>query len=163
MPGYGSTQTKLLRILSDGNPRSRRELIDKTGLTSKTVGSSLLRLWKVGTILRTSKPKYEPLRAFKGRAGIKKNTRAYHLYVYAPGRNSVSTKGLRFVKYDEKHLDRRGSRGSKAQAIRDFLEQNPDKALYSIEIAENLEKDGIKQRDVMGAVRRAERKGLVYV
>ena len=162
MPGYGPTQMMLLTILGDGEPRSRKELMKEIGLTSKTIGSSLYRLWKSGTILRTQTPTYEALRAFKGRAGIKKNTRAYHLYLYAPRKDSVSMRGLRFVKYDEKYLDSRGSGKNKAQVIREFIENNSDRAFYSTEILEALKDDGIKQRDIMSTVRRAEKRGLVY-
>lgn len=98
MPGYGSTQL-LLTVLSDGEPRSCRDLVSETGLTAKSVGSSLYRLRKAGSVLRTEKPIYEAFRAFKGRAGIKKNTRGYHLYVYRPNRDSAAILGLRFVKY----------------------------------------------------------------
>lgn len=131
-------------------------------MTSKTIGSSLYRLWNGRVVLRTQKPMYEALRVFKGRAGIRKNTRAYHLYLFVPGKDSVRIKGLRFVKYDEKHLEMRGSRKSKAQIIREFIEENGDRAYYSIEIFEALKDEGIKQRDIMSTVRRAEKKGLVY-
>lgn len=163
MPGHGSTQRRLLTVLADGEPKSLMELRKQTGLSSKSVGSSLHRLWKSGEILRTQKPAYEALRAFKGRAGIKKNTRAYHLYLYAPGKDAIGLRGLRFVRYDGKYLDSRGSGMSKAQVIREFLDENRDRAFYSTEIAEALKEEGVKQRDVMSAVRRAEKKGMVYV
>ena len=101
MPGYGSTQKVLLTVLSDGEPRSCRELMRETGLTAKSVGNSLYRLWKAGSVLRTEKPIYEAFRAFKGRAGIKKNTRGYHLFLYRPTSDSVTIRGLRFGKYRE--------------------------------------------------------------
>ena len=163
MPGYGATQARLLAVLSDGKPRSRRELMEETGLTSKAVGSALRRLWKGGEILRTQRPTYEALRAFKGRAGIKKNTRAYHCYVFASGKESVSIQGMMFAKYDENQLDRRGSGKSKAQAIREFIVKNSDRAFYSTEIAEALKDYEVEQRDVMSTLRRAEKKGLVYI
>jgi len=137
--------------------------MEETGLTSKTIGSSLYRLFKSGAILRTEKPTYEALRAFKGRAGIKKNTRAYHLYVFAPGKDSITVKGLRLVKYDKKHLDKRGSRKSKAQIVREFLKENCERAFYSTEIVDALKEEGVEPRDIMSTVRRAERRGLVYV
>jgi len=43
------------------------------------------------------------------------------------------------------------------------LSKNSERAFYSTEIAEALKDHGIEQRDVMSTVRRAERKGLVYV
>ena len=163
LPGYGSTQKMLLTILSDGEPRSRRELVKETGLTARAVGSSLYRLWRSGSVLRTEKPIYEAFRAFKGRAGIKKNTRGYHLYLYRLNRDSLVIRSLRFVKYDENHLDKRGSGKSKAELIRDFLKENSDRAFYSTEVTEALKGEGLKQRDIMSTVRRTERKGLVYV
>jgi len=47
--------------------------------------------------------------------------------------------------------------------IRRFLEENCDRAFYSKEIAEALKGEGVKPRDVMSTLRRAERKGLVYI
>jgi len=73
-------------------------LAKQTGLSSKRIGSALYRLWKKGGLLRTEKPTYEALKVFKGRAGIKKNTRAYHLYMFVPGKDSASFQGTRFVK-----------------------------------------------------------------
>jgi len=163
LPGYGSTQKVLLTVLSDGEPRSCRELVRETGLTARAVGSALYRLRKAGSVLRTEKPIYEAFRAFKGRAGIKKNTRGYHLYVYRPNSDSVAICGMRFVEYREKHLNKRDSGKSKAELIRNFLEENSDRAFYSIEVAEALKDKRIEQRDIMSTVRRAEMKGLVYV
>ena len=161
LPGYGRTEREVLVALSDGKPRSLMDLAKQTGLTSKRIGSALYRLWNKGAILRTEKPTYEALRAFKARAGIKKNTRAYHLYMFVPEKDSVSLQGTRFVKYDKK-LEKRGVE-SKAEIIRRFIEENADRAFYSTEIVEILKDRGIEQRDIMSTVRRAEDKGLVYV
>ena len=81
LPSYGRTERMLLDVLCDGEPRSLRDLVEKTGLTGKSVGSALFRLWKAGRILRTESPTYEALKTFKGRAGVKNSTRAYHLYI----------------------------------------------------------------------------------
>jgi hypothetical protein len=144
-------------------PRTTKELVEKSGLTDQAVVNCLHRLWKAEAILRTEKPTYDPIQLFKGRSGIKKNTRAYHRYVYKPEKESFSTQGLRFVKYQKKYLDKRGSGKSKAQFIRTFLHDNSDKAFYSTEIARILKDKNIEQQDVMSAVRRAEKKRLVYV
>jgi len=141
---------------------SHRDLVQETGLTDRAVEGALYRLRRKGGVLRTVEPIYEALSSFKGRAGIKKNTRGYHLYLYAPGRDSVMLQGMRFVKYDGKRIGK-GSRKSKAQVIREFLKENADSAFYSTEIAEALRDDGVEQRDVMSTVRRAEKKGMVYV
>jgi hypothetical protein len=137
--------------------------MEETGFTEKAVGSALYRLWTTGRILRTQKPIYEALKIFKGRAGIKKNTRAYHLYLFALGKDSFSFQGMKFVKYEKKDLESRGSGESKAETIRSFIEENADRAFYSSEIVEALKDRGIEQRDIMSTVRRAEKKGLVYV
>ena len=62
-------------------------------------------------------------------------------------------KDLKFVKYEEEYLDKRGSGSSKAQIIREFIENNCDKAFYSTEIDEVLKDEGIEQRDIMSAAR----------
>ena len=94
---------------------------------------------------------------------MRKNTRGYHLYLYMPGRRAVKIRKLRFVAYDEKLRSERGLRVSKAELIREFLRKNSDRAFFSTEIAEALKEHGVKPCDVMNTVRRAERKGLVYV
>ena len=104
------------------------ELAKQTGLAIKQVEGALYRLWKKKGVLRTEKPIYEALKAFKGRAGIKKNTRAYHLYMFAPERDAVNSQGLRFVKC-EKRLEKSGE--SKAELVRNFIEENSNRAFYS--------------------------------
>ena len=164
MVWYGRTQQSILKVLSDGKPRTKRELADKIGLTDKAAVNCLHRLWKGSTILRTEKPIYEALKSFKGRAGIKKNTRAYHLYVLgSKDSESLVIHGLRFVRYKKKYLDKRGSGKSKAEIIRKFLIDNMEKAFYSKELPELLSDQGVKQRDIMTTVRRVEKKGLVYL
>jgi hypothetical protein len=160
LPGYGQTEREIIAVLSDGKPRSLREFIEQTSLASKQVEGSLYRLWKKGGVLRTEKPIYEALKAFKGRAGIKKNTRAYHLYIFTPGRDSVSFQGVRFVKCEDR-LEKPGE--SKAELVRRFLQKNNNQAFYAIEVAEALKENEIEQRDIMSTVRRAEKQGLVYV
>jgi hypothetical protein len=162
LPGYGHTQKAILSILDDGKPRSLKEVINETGFDVKKISNSLHRLWKSRSILRSEKPTYESLRSFKGRAGIRKNTRAYHLYLYKPVQNSAFINGTRFVKYEEQ-VEGKENKTSKSEIIRNFLKENYGKAFYSTEVADALKEHGIKQRDVMGTVRRAEKKGLVYV
>jgi len=153
----------VLIALGDGKPKSHRELMEATGLTSKSVGGALYRLWKVGSILRTEKPIYEALKSFKGRAGIKKNTRAYHLYLYGSMQSSAVVNGLRFVKYSEQHLEKRSSGLSKAELIRRFLRENSGQAFYTTRVAEALRDREVRQQDIMGTLKRAEKRGLVYV
>jgi len=60
-------------------------------------------------------------------------------------------------------LDKQRAGESKAEIIRKFIKENAEKAFYSREIVETLKDQGIKRRDIMSTVRRAEDKGLVYV
>jgi len=159
LPRHPDTQRRIAAVLSDGKPRSFRELTAQTGLNSKQVEGALYRLWIRGDVLRTEKPIYEAVKAFKGRAGIKKNTRAYHLYIYAAGKDSLSFQGLQFIACENSEKPAE----TKAELVRRFFEDNSSQAFYSIEVLEALKDRGIKQRDVMNTMRRAERKGLVYV
>ncbi len=155
--------TKLLAVLSSGIPKSRKQIVDETGLDD-VVGVGLWRLWKGGYILRTKKPLKERSKIFKGRAGVSGNLRSYHLYVLRPAsKDLLMVQGLEFVRYEKKHLDRRGYGESKAKLILRFLKENGDRAFYSKEIVEALKDKGVKPCDVMTHVRRFERKGLVYV
>lgn len=156
----GATQRKILAVLSDGCPRTQKEIVHKTGLSDKVVEGALYRLWKKGFILRTEKPSMELDRVFKGRAGTSSHLRLYHLYVLKPGEaDSIWIKGLKFVKAKEG----KGLQESRAKLILKFLEGNCDKAFYSKEVVEALKSKGVKPRDIMTHVRRFERRGLVYV
>jgi predicted GNAT family acetyltransferase len=64
--------------------------------------------------------------------------------------------------YDARHMDRRSAGGSKTGLIRGFLREGRNRAFYATEVTETLAGEGVAQRDVMMAVRRAEREGLVY-
>jgi len=162
MVGLGETQKKLLNTLSDGSPRTLKQLVNETGIGSKAVGNSLLRLWKAGYILRTEKPSMKPDRVFKGRAGVSTHLRKYHFYVLRPrGTDMLHVQGMRFVGFVEPIKSE--ERVSKAKIVLDFLKENSDRSFYSKEIAEALKEKGIKPRDVMTHTRRFERKGLVYV
>jgi hypothetical protein len=159
------TLDKIMRLFKDGRPRSSREVAMATGLSMGAVWGALNDYWRKGLLLRTEKPIYEASAVFKGRAGVRKNTRSYYLYVLRPkGRRSLLLDGHRFVSYHEKYLDIRGSRGrSKAQLILDFLRENSDRAFFSTEIVKALKHDGVVVRDVMSNLRRYEKKGLVYI
>ena len=92
--------------------------------------------------------------------------RNFYLYMLRPkvGEKFVS-QGNVFVKFDRKHLDKRGWRGrkSKASRILDFLKENWDKAFYTTEIAGALRDYGVQQTDVSSNMRRFERRGLIYI
>ncbi|MCW4002623.1 MAG: winged helix-turn-helix domain-containing protein [Candidatus Bathyarchaeota archaeon] len=161
MAGLGETQKKLLKALSNGSPRTLRQLTKETGISSKAAGNSLQRLWRDGYVLRTEKPAMEPDRVFKGRAGVSTHLKRYHSYILKPkDAGSFRVQGLEFVKFK---TQLKVEKISKAKIILSFLEKNLGRAFYSKEIAEALKDKGIKPRDVMTHARRFERKGLVYV
>lgn len=159
------TLDKLLNAMKDGKPKSSQEIVRATKLGPGAVWSALNEYWKKGLLLRTEKPIYEASMVFKGRAGIKRNTRGFYLYMLRPkDKDSVFLNGHRFVAYAEKYLNVRAKREkSKAQLILDFLKENSDRAFYSIEIAEALKGEGVLVRDVMSNLRRYEKKGVVYI
>jgi DNA-binding MarR family transcriptional regulator len=160
MTGLGETQMKILKALSDGNPKTLKHLVAETGVSAKAAGNSLHRLWKDGYILRTEKPAMEPDRVFKGRAGVSTHLRNYHYYILRPqGVDSLQVQELKFVRPTKAE----GKRVSKAKIILSYLEENSNRAFYSKEIAEALKNKEIKPPDVMTHARRFERKGLVYV
>lgn len=156
----GTTQQKIVTVLGDGDPRTRRQILEETDLSDKAVGSALYRLWKGKLILRTERPLMEAERVFKGRGGVSPHLRAYHLYLLRPkGKDSLTMKGQKFVEYKK----RKEVRVSKAQLIMKFLEDNSDHAFFSTEIHETLRDEGVKQSDIMSTVRRYEKKGIIYV
>jgi hypothetical protein len=80
------------------------------------------------------------------------------------GVDQLENKGSRLVKFSDSVKDPRGGNGkSKAGRILEFLKTNSGKAYFSKEIAEALKDQGVRAGDVMGNLRRYERKGLVYV
>ena len=150
----------ILALLSDGVPRSFREIVRESGLSERVVEGALRRLCLKGLVLRTEEPIRKRNKVFKGRAGIRSNLRSYHLYVLKPkDKDSIEIEGLKFVKVEK----RKNKSVSKARLILKFLEDNKDQAFYSKEIAEALRDKGVSPQDVMSNVRRFEKKGLVYV
>jgi DNA-binding Lrp family transcriptional regulator len=112
---------RVLAVLSGGKPKSHREIVEATGLSDDAVWSALKRCWRKGVILRSEKPLREPYRAFKGRAGVRRNLRSYHLYVKAPERkNTLIIDGIRFVGFEEGKPSGE-HQVSKARLILDFL------------------------------------------
>ena len=167
MGRHVSSQNRVLALLVDGKPRCSRDVARLLGLSGGAAVNVLKRCWVKGLVLRTKETIYESERIFKGRAGVTRTTRPYHLYILRSEYvDSVKVDGYEFVNYDEKYLDVRGGgrgRKSKAQKILDFLEKNRDRAWFSKEIAEDLKTGGVMVRDIMSNVRRFEAKGLVYV
>lgn len=127
--------------------------------------SALRRLWRSEVIMRTEETVKERNKIFKGRGGMRTNLRSYHLYVLSSSRNSDSLElhGTRFVKYNKKLAKKNVNEVNKTKLVLNFLENNSDKAFYSKQIVEALKDRNIKPSDVMTVVRKAERKGMVYV
>lgn len=159
------SQNRALAVLSDGKAKSTRDISKLAGMSRGATENALKRLWLRGKILRTKTPLFEASKLFKGRAGISRNTRPYHLYLFQPDvENIVEKDNLEFVGYDKKYLDARGGGGrSKASVVLEFLKKHKDKAWFSTEIVHNLQNESVKARDIMSNVRRFESKGLVYV
>ena len=63
----------ILALLSDGVPRSFREIVRESGLSERVVEGALRRLCLKGLVLRTEEPIRRRNRVFKGRAGIRSN------------------------------------------------------------------------------------------
>ena len=156
---------KILSVLGDGEPRTSKQVIHETGLSGSSVWNVLHRCWRSGLVLRSEKPVRVSNRVFRGRAGFTRNVRSYYFYVLRPeGVDSLRIAGQLFVEYADEYLDQRGARKeSKARMVLSFLKENGGQAWYSKEVAEALRERGVKPFDVMGNVRRFEKKGLVYV
>ena len=160
------TAHKILLLLSDGKPRSSKEIRGEIGFSRDSIESSLIRLWKQSKILRTTKPQVNTNKVFRGRAGKTSNLRQYHLYMARPGKTtSVNFQGKMLVTYSKEYADRRGSVNgkSKSMIVLDYIKDNRDRAFYSKELVETLKDKGVKPSDIMSNVRRFERSGLVYV
>ena len=133
MSREGATQLKILTVLSDGKPRTSKEINKELRLGSDSVESALGRMWRSSRVLRTAKPNFRNDRVFKGRAGIVSNQRLYHSYMLGrDGASSTSFQGQLFVRYSREYLDKRGSLDgqSKAKMILEFIDKNRDCAFY---------------------------------
>jgi hypothetical protein len=144
---------------------SSRDLIKCTGLRGSQVYPCLERCWRRGLVLRTAEALYEGERIHRGRRGSSAHIRPYHRYMLRPeGLDEVCVGGVRYVAFSEEYLDPRGGgKISKARRVLNFLEENHGRAFFSNEVVEALDEHGVRSRDVMGNVRRFERRGLVYV
>lgn len=154
---------RLIDVLKDGNPRCARDVLKATKFTERQVWNGLLYWWENGLLLRSEKPQFENKLVLRGRAGFRRNTRTYYLYVLKPNaKKELFILGQKFVPFNKKYLDARAARhGSKAKLIRNYLRKNSDRAFFSVDIVRALASSGVKIRDVMATVRRAE--GLIYI
>lgn len=163
MAKWHPTRDKIMAVFGDGEPKTHRDVVQATSLSEPAVWRALYNYWKEGLLLRTKEPIFEAIRTFRGRAGIRRNTRAYYLYVRSKGADSLQG-AHRFVRYSKKYLDVRGAReASKSNLVLNFLRTRPDRAFYSTDVAKALGNKGVKVRDVMSTVRRYEQRGMVYV
>jgi hypothetical protein len=160
---YGPSQQRVIAVLSDGKPRSHKTVVKESGLGYRAIEAVLKRLWELGFILRTERSIKEHQEIFRGKAGLKRNLRSYHLYALRPkGTDLLVLDGHRFLSF-KKSPKRKSSQKSKARLVFDFLRENKDSAFYSKEIVEALKDKGVKPYDLMPNARRFESKGLVFV
>ena len=158
----GPTEHRIIKVLRHDISRTRRQIVQETGLSQKRVDNALFRLLKAGRILRSEKPLREYQRIFKGRGGMSSNLRNYYLYVLSPKKKGkAEVEGVVFIGYQRGKKNKSGE--SKAKKLLNFLRQNRGFAFYSREILDKLKNDGFKPSDVMTNVRLFEKKGLVYV
>jgi len=160
------TMTKILEALSNGQPKSSAQIVELTGLKPNSVWAALRRYWHKNLVLRSKVPLKESLRTFRGRAGIRRNLRSYHLYLLKPQHtDSLVLKGIEFISYNCKMRGCCPNNGvdSKASLILRFIRENAHRAYFATEIARALSHASVKPSDIMSNVRRWEKKGLVFV
>jgi hypothetical protein len=155
---FGS-RDKLLELMSDGKPRSSRDVAEQLHFTARAAESVCYRCWKTGLLLRTEKPIHERNSKFAGRAGHRYNTRSYFLFILQNGSDETVVENLKFLSFSKTP---RISKPNKSQIILNFLRQNVDKAFYTSEIARLLKDQGITIRDIATNLRRYERRGQVF-
>jgi hypothetical protein len=160
------TKRKILGVLSDGQPKSSSEIGESAGLNSNVVWAALRRYWHKNLVLRSKVPLRKPLHKFKGRAGIRRNLRSYHLYLLKPEKvDSLRLNDIEFVSYNYRTNGNRSGNGvnSKASLILHFIRENAYRAYFTTEIVRALSYACVKPSDIMSNVRRWEKKGLVFV
>ena len=153
-----TTKDSLLSLMSDGKPRSTREVTERLGVTTRAAESACCRYWKAGLLLRSEKPLHEANRVFAGRAGTSYNTRSFYLFVLGNGGEEAVADNVRFLSHSSTP---RTVKPNKAQLVLNFLRENSDKAFYTTEIAARLKESGVTIRDVGVNLRRYEKRGEV--
>lgn len=149
-----SARERILRLLSDGLPRSLDEIAkDLKDVSRGRILNLLHILWRDQVILRSEKPLYIN--------GVRR-----YLYMSAGKPGVVKVNGMRFLPYNPDLIDVRGRRGrvSKLELVRRFLRDHVGQAFFATEVKEILKERGITQSDVMNAARkgRASRNILVF-
>jgi hypothetical protein len=111
-----ATQEKLAYALSDGKPKSSKELTVELRLNSDIVESALGRMWRSFRVLRSVKPVVCYDRTFRGRLGMVSNVRQYYNYLLvSEGIKTVFLCGQEYVAYSRKFLDKRGGMGRRVK------------------------------------------------
>ncbi|MGB9693583.1 MAG: hypothetical protein ACPLYF_01930, partial [Fervidobacterium sp.] len=139
------------------------EIVMLTGLKPNVVWAALRRYWHKNLILRSRTPLRERLRIFRGRGGISRNLRSYHLYTLKPENvDSFAIGSIEFVSYkvSKQYFN---NDVNKASSILHFLRDNAQRAYFTTEVVKALSGNGVKPCDVMSNIRRWEKKGLVFV
>jgi hypothetical protein len=149
---YGS-RDKLLELMSDGKPRSSRQVAEQLHFTDRAAESVCYRCWKAGLLLRAANPIRERNRTFAGRAGSRYNTRSYYLFILQNGSVETEAENLRFLSFAKTP---RIANPNKSQLILSFLRKNVGKAFYTSEIAKLLKNQGITIRDIAPNLRLQE-------
>jgi uncharacterized protein (DUF2164 family) len=158
----GPTEHKIIKVLRHDIPRTRRQIVQETGLSQKKVDNALFRLLKAGRIVRSEKPLREYQRIFKGRGGTSSNLRNYYLYILRSKKKRMTEiNGVTFARYERRKKSK--PKESKAKILLSFLRDNKGIAFYSKEILDRLRNRKLKPSDIMTNVRLFEKKGLVYV
>jgi len=155
---YGS-RDKLLELMSDGKPRSTREIAEQLHFTPRAAESVCYRGWKTGLILRAAEPIRERGCTFAGRAGRKYNTRSYYLFTLQNGSDETVIAQVRYLSITKTP---KVQRENKSQLILAFLRDNPQRAFYTTQIAQRLKDKGVTIRDISCNLRRYEKRGLIY-
>jgi len=154
-----ATKDGLLSLMSDGKPRSTREVTERLGVTTRAAESACCRYWKAGLLLRSEKPLHAANRVFAGRAGTSYNTRSFFLFLLGNGGEEAIADNVRFLSHSNTP---RTMKPNKAQLVLSFLRENGGRAFYTTEIAARLKESGVTIRDVGVNLRRYEKRGQVY-
>jgi hypothetical protein len=96
-----ATKDSLLNLMSDGKPRSTREVTERLGITDSAAESACCRYWKAGLLLRSEKPLHTANRVFAGRAGTSCNTRSFYLFVLGNGDDEAVAEEIRFLSHSK--------------------------------------------------------------
>ena len=141
--------------MSDGKPRSSREVAEQLHFTHRAAESVCYRGWKAGLLLRAAKPIRERNRTFAGRAGSRYNTRSYYLFILQNG--SDETAGGK----PKISLDSRKRRELLRQTSRNSFSAFCEKTSTELSTPprfQDLKDQGITIRDIAANLRRYEKR-----